>query len=510
MRLSYHLTRTFARTKPLLMVLPVTLLAISFARIGSAQDLKPAPPQDTLINDIAASHPISAYVEESTLLVAKIAWDKLDADAFFALVQDLTGDRPSDLPKVKRAQQILSDADAGSIFLLGGFQTALERNPPDYIPTPKPKQLVESFEDMLGAPRGSATVRIDQQGVLIGAQALLDRFDDHTPVNRDQLLAPLRDANNLDHTVVLILPDEMRSLLGGIWPGGPQDALPIRLSPNDLVAGISRVVITVRTPPRPLVRVIVDTADEKTADQLATQFAGLKSTFGNYLADVTIKRDDGRITLEADEQAFGKSRSLAMVARENSRQTDLVRTMRQLGLAVHQYHGNENHFPPRCFVDPEGNRLHSWMVAVLPYFEQQALYRSLRLDLAWDAPENDRIKITSPAGVGHASLPVAHTTIRAPYFPGSMWHGDGAPKTIKDIVDGTSNTIMLADAPKDASVHWADPSPWVISETDPMKDFFGDRDHVRVLMADGAVLMLDRKKMDNDKLKAMLTIAGSD
>ena len=66
------------------------------------------------------------------------------------------------------------------------------------------------------------------------------------------------------------------------------------------------------------------------------------------------------------------------------------------------------------------------------------------------------------------------------------------------------------DAPVDASIHWADPKPWVISQDDPMKDVFGDRDQAHVLLADGAVLLLRRSDLDNKKLKAMLTFADGD
>ena len=43
-----------------------------------------------------------------------------------------------------------------------------------------------------------------------------------------------------------------------------------------------------------------------------------------------------------------------------------------------------------------------------------------------------------------------------------------------------------------------------------MKDVFGDREQVNVLLADGAVVMLKRDELDNNKLKAMLTFADGD
>src|SRR5690606_28158027 len=102
------------------------------------------------------------------------------------------------------------------------------------------------------------------------------------------------------------------------------------------------------------------------------------------------------------------------------------------------------------------------------------------------------------------------TQFRVPVFPGSAWDGEGPPKTFRDITDGSSNTIAVIHAPAEAAVSWADPAEWKISPDDPMKDVFGDREEVEALFFDGSVRTLQRDELDNEKLSAMLTIAGGE
>src|SRR4051812_27908700 len=45
-------------------------------------------------------------------------------------------------------------------------------------------------------------------------------------------------------------------------------------------------------------------------------------------------------------------------------------TLKQLALACHFYMDQTNRFPPAAITDPNGRRLLSWRVAILPYMEQ--------------------------------------------------------------------------------------------------------------------------------------------
>lgn len=463
--------------------------------------------QSVLINDLAASHPASAYLDQSTLMVGEIAWSKIDINEFFSLVQNATGDRPTEIGKVKELFAKLQNANAGNIYVIAGLQTLSDGAPLVMIPTPEPTQLFESIRDDFGN-----NVRVSPNGtsLLFGEPSQLKRYDSFTPAPRDEILTPLRDANRLEHTAVIVIPELTRKMLSNLWPQQNPIGIPVSASPSQLALDVKRMVVTLRTPPNPRMRLTIEAVDATAADRITKTFADLKQHVGQLLDHVTIQRVKQQIILEADSDAIEQFQTVAANARRQASRSQLVSTMKQLGIAIHVYADREKHLPPRCFVDPNGTPLHSWLVAVLPDFNQLAFYRSIRLDKSWDDAANNRLKITTPAGIGNQALPVAHTTIRAPVFPGSLWHGNGPPKKMKQITDNLSQTILLADAPTEDSIHWADPTPWVISESDPIKDFFGQRDRVTILMCDGAVMILQRAEMTNEKLKAMLTIAGDD
>jgi prepilin-type N-terminal cleavage/methylation domain-containing protein len=80
-------------------------------------------------------------------------------------------------------------------------------------------------------------------------------------------------------------------------------------------------------------------------------------------------------------------------AREAARRTSCVNNLKQLGLAVNNFQASHGIYPP-SFVHQPGTTLRtnngSWSIhgRLLPYVEQGNAYLQVRLDLAWDAPEN--------------------------------------------------------------------------------------------------------------------------
>ncbi|WP_315854190.1 DUF1559 family PulG-like putative transporter [Gemmata palustris] len=47
--------------------------------------------------------------------------------------------------------------------------------------------------------------------------------------------------------------------------------------------------------------------------------------------------------------------------------------LKQIGLAMHNYHDTNNAFPPAAVCDKKGKPQLSWRVLILPYIEQDAL-----------------------------------------------------------------------------------------------------------------------------------------
>ena len=60
--------------------------------------------------------------------------------------------------------------------------------------------------------------------------------------------------------------------------------------------------------------------------------------------------------------------------------------LKQIGLAMHNFHDSYGGFPAAYSTDKNGKPLLSWRVHILPFVEGQALYRQFKLDEPWDSP----------------------------------------------------------------------------------------------------------------------------
>jgi len=148
-------------------------------------------------------------------------------------------------------------------------------------------------------------------------------------------------------------------------------------------------------------------------------------------------------------------------AREAARRTQSRNNLKQLGLAEHNYHDTMSRFTPATVpnVQLKPDKRLSFHVSLLPYLDQAPLYNRINLKEEWDSNQNKlaaMVKLPVLLNPTHPqdmvkTYPVAHyigiTGIgqdpsKKPGFFGSNDEG----LKIRNITDGTSNTIMLIDA----------------------------------------------------------------
>lgn len=199
--------------------------------------------------------------------------------------------------------------------------------------------------------------------------------------------------------------------------------------------------------------------------------------------------------------------------REASRRTQCKNNLKQIGLALYNYHDEHGAFPPAYTVDETGKRLHSWRTLILPYLEQQAkLYSSIDLTKPWDDPANKSAYETNirtyrcPA----ANVPDFHATYLALVGPDQFFHSS-EPRNIKAITDGTTNTLAVVEVSPQHSVHWMSPND---ASDEVLAGIGGETDfsHVggfQALLADGSVRFLSQN-IAAETLTALTTIAGGE
>ena len=181
--------------------------------------------------------------------------------------------------------------------------------------------------------------------------------------------------------------------------------------------------------------------------------------------------------------------------------------LKQFGIAWHAYHGDYNGFPPNI-RDKDGKALLSWRVQILPYVERQALYNEFKLDEPWDSEHNKPLiekmpKLFAPV---RGKAEAGHTFYQSFSGGGSVLSNE--KRSIANITDGTSNTIVVVEA--GTAVIWTKPDDIEYDPKKPVPKVGGMfNGHFHALYADGSVRFLDRAIKEAD-LRAFITVAGGE
>src|SRR5437764_11415290 len=115
---------------------------------------------------------------------------------------------------------------------------------------------------------------------------------------------------------------------------------------------------------------------------------------------------------------------------------------------MHSYHDAQGRFPAAAGRGKGGKPLLSWRVHLLPYLEQDALYKEFHLDEPWDSEHNKKLIPRMPdiylSRLSALKRADGKTTIVVPAGPKLVFNGT-QKMTLRDITDGTTNTILIMD-----------------------------------------------------------------
>jgi len=195
-----------------------------------------------------------------------------------------------------------------------------------------------------------------------------------------------------------------------------------------------------------------------------------------------------------------------------------VNNLKQIALGLHNYHRRHKTFPSGGTFDPIGRPLHAWQTLVLPFIEQQELYDRIELNVPWDEARNRPASRTSVSG--YLNPAYAREDVRrngagyalSHYAGNARVIGGDARRTIADIKDGTSNTILAGEIatgyrPWADPTHWRDPALGINRSPDGFGGPFPGG--TNLLFADGSVRFV-KDTTDPRVLRAIATPDGGE
>jgi prepilin-type processing-associated H-X9-DG protein len=195
--------------------------------------------------------------------------------------------------------------------------------------------------------------------------------------------------------------------------------------------------------------------------------------------------------------------------REASSRMTSQNNLRQMALAMHNYHDANGRFPAAAICDKAGKPLLSWRVAILPYVEQNDLYNKFHLDEPWDSKHNITLLPLMPAIYAPGASKPGDTKSYYRVFvgPQALFEYDKG-RRIADITDGTSNTWLVAEAAE--AVPWTKPEELVYDPDKPVPklgNFFNNG--FNVVYADGSVHFI-KSTLPEATIRALITHAGGE
>ncbi len=205
--------------------------------------------------------------------------------------------------------------------------------------------------------------------------------------------------------------------------------------------------------------------------------------------------------------------------REAARRMQCSNNLRQIGVALHEYHAQYGSFPPAYIADENGKPMHSWRVLILPFLDEELLYEQYDFDEPWDGPNNSVLAAMMPMVYGCPSDADSFggiTSYVAVTGPGTAFPG-AEPVNLQQITDRKSQTIMLIEA-RDEQIDWLEPRDLPLEDVYKWADTPFDQQPVisslhpggaNVLYADGSIHFMDEYQ-DPETFKGMLTIDGGE
>jgi hypothetical protein len=161
--------------------------------------------------------------------------------------------------------------------------------------------------------------------------------------------------------------------------------------------------------------------------------------------------------------------------------------MKQLGIGMQMHNDVHGKLPPA-----QGKV--SWRVHILPYIEQDIIYKQFKTDEPWDSAANKRHASTKIKVFVSAADPpeTVETRYRVFVGPDTLYSDSSKLPTTQSAKDGPGNTILIVEA--GTTVPWPQPRELEYDRTAPLPSLgVPGRNGFNVALLDGSVKFVTDK-----------------
>jgi prepilin-type processing-associated H-X9-DG protein len=183
--------------------------------------------------------------------------------------------------------------------------------------------------------------------------------------------------------------------------------------------------------------------------------------------------------------------------------------LKQLALAMHNYHDATGAFPPGAIYSKDGKPQLSWRVLLLPYLDEEGLYKEFKLDEPWDSEHNKKLLEKMPRVFAANGKPDKKGLTHYQAFTGKGMLFDGVRGSrIANVTDGTSNTLMFVEAAQ--AVPWTKPDDLPYDPDKPLPKLGGlFKGGFNAAFCDGSVRFIS-ETIAEKTLRALITPNGGE
>lgn len=506
------------------------LIIIFLLTIVQIPLLSAADPQKERIQEMLAP-----VLDQQVIAVARINLEKLDLDGFLNLPDVVGGSVGKSIQRLKSValerQKALLEAGGTEIFVIYSLNSKQEV-PVTLVAPQSERSRGDDLEKLLlkqfGTESRIGTAKLGTL-LIIGSESLTRQITEKEfkPSPRPELVAGLAEGNSKSVQVVIAASAVQRRVLTELLP--PLPGVLSKYPASRLVESTNWISIAADISATPTGELNVQSADEmgagfaqevltegiKYASSLKSLPISVVETFRSGKLNPNVSGSRVSVVLSEENQGVRNVTSLLTdLADKWWRDENRIRSfnnLKQLALAEHNYHGANGHFPAAKGSLEKGKPPVSWRVLLLPYLDQPELFKKYNFDEAWDSEQNKKLLAEMPAVFATLEQDSASgmTTYQVPVNKGTF---GGSPEgvTIRDITDGTSNTVMIIQVDSASAVPWTKPDDFEIDPKNIAKGLVSEGEmKFYTAFGDGSARSITLEQLNRNKL-SLFTINGQE